>query len=108
MKPASAAAGWWRWDGADLWLEIHAQPAAQRDEFAGEHGGRLKVRVSGVAVDGKANDGLARFLAKAFGVPKSQVELAHGHTSRHKRFRIHAPRALPVALVDAGISINLS
>ena len=84
-----------RWDGADLILECHLQPKASRDEFAGLHGDRLKIRLTAPPVDGKANAHLLAFLAKAFGVAKSQVSLESGELNRHKRLRIRAPRSLP-------------
>jgi len=35
-------------------LELHVQPGASRSEFAGEHGGRLKVRLAAPATEGRA------------------------------------------------------
>ncbi|QLF94193.1 YggU family protein [Pseudomonas sp. ABC1] len=84
-----------RWDGEDLILVCHLQPKASKDEFAGLHGERLKIRLTAPPVEGKANAHLQAFLAKAFGVAKSQVSLESGELNRQKRLRIHAPRQLP-------------
>ena len=62
---------WYRWDGEDLLLAVHLQPKASKDEFAGLHGDRLKIRLTAPPVEGKANAHLMAFLAKAFGVPNS-------------------------------------
>ena len=35
------------------------------------------------------------FLAKAFGIAKSQVSLISGELNRQKRVRLHAPKKLP-------------
>ncbi len=35
-------------------------------------------------MDGEANKELARYLSKALGIPRSQVEVAQGHRSRRK------------------------
>ena len=86
---------WYRWDGADLILDCHLQPKASKDEFAGLQGERLKIRLTAPPVDGKANAHLQAFLAKVFGVAKSQVILESGELNRHKRLRIRAPRSLP-------------
>ena len=66
-------------------LDLHVQPGASRTEFAGRHGERIKIRVSGRAVDGKANEALIAFLAEHYGVPKSKVRIASGRKSRQKR-----------------------
>ncbi len=84
-----------RWDGEDLILDVHLQPKASRDEFAGLHGERLKIRLTAPPIEGRANAHLMAFLADAFGVAKSQVSLESGELNRHKRLRIRAPRCLP-------------
>jgi len=66
-------------------LELHVQPGAARTEFAGEHGGRLKLRLAAPPVEGKANAALVEFLAGYFNVPKRNVRIAAGHKSRRKR-----------------------
>lgn len=86
---------WFRWDGDDLILECHLQPAARSDDFCGLHGDRLKIRLTAPPVEGKANAHLMAFLAKAFGVSKSQVSLISGELNRQKRVRICSPKKLP-------------
>lgn len=87
-----------RWDGRDLILELTVQPRAKSDEIVGIQDGRLKVRITAPPVEGKANHHLVRFLAKAFGVSRSRLELLHGATGRIKRLRIHDPGRLPAGL----------
>lgn len=87
-----------RWDGDALILDVHLQPKASNDMFAGLHGERLKIRLTAPPVDGKANAHLLAFLATAFGVAKSQVSLESGQQSRQKRVRIQAPVTLPAEL----------
>ena len=89
---------WYRWDGEDLLLAVHLQPKASKDEFAGLHGDRLKIRLTAPPVEGKANAHLMAFLAKAFGVPKSQVSLESGELNRQKRVRISRPQKVPEGL----------
>jgi uncharacterized protein len=69
-------------------LELHVQPGAARTEFAGEYGGRLKLRLAAPPVDGKANDALVAFLAEYYGVPKRNVRILAGTSSRRKRILI--------------------
>jgi len=66
-------------------LELQVQPGAARSEFAGEHGGRVKLRLAAPPVEGKANAALIEFLAAYFGVPKRNVRIAAGLKSRRKR-----------------------
>ena len=89
---------YYHWDGEDLILDCHLQPKASRDEFAGLHGERIKIRLTAPPVDGKANAQLLAFLAAAFAVGKSQVSLESGQQSRQKRVRIKQPRHFPAAL----------
>lgn len=92
---------WYRWDGTDLYLQLHVQPRARRDELVGPHGDALRVRITAPPVEGRANTHLRRFLAASFGVPARQVELLSGETGRSKRVRIEAPRQIPPALAEA-------
>jgi len=92
---------WYRWDGADLHLQLHVQPRARRDELVGPHGDALKVRITTPPVEGRANAHLRRFLADCFGVPVRQVELLSGAGGRTKRIRIGAPARIPSLLATA-------
>ena len=87
--------GYFLWAGDDLILDIHLQPKASKDEFAGLHGERLKIRLTTPPVEGKANAHLMAFLGQAFGVAKSHVQLISGELNRQKRVRIQSPLKLP-------------
>lgn len=90
---------WYRWCGDDLEVSLRVQPRASRDGFVEEQGDCYRVRLQAPPVEGKANEALRRFLATAFGVPRSAVELLSGEQSRHKRVLIRAPRLFPVPVV---------
>jgi hypothetical protein len=66
-------------------LEVHVQPGARRSEFAGQHGERIKIRLTARAVDNKANGALIDFLAEHYKVPRSRVRITAGLKSRQKR-----------------------
>jgi uncharacterized protein (TIGR00251 family) len=51
-------------------------------------GDALKVKIHAPALDGRANDALADFLAERLGLPRRAVTLVHGGKSRHKVVRI--------------------
>jgi len=84
-----------QWQGDDLIIRIYVQPKASKNEFCAVHGDAIKIRVTAAPVDGKANQQLIQFLSKSFKVPKSQVELLNGESSRQKRFCIHSPKLIP-------------
>lgn len=78
-----------------LLIRLYIQPKAHRDCFVGLHGDELKVAITAPPVDGKANSHLVKFLAKQFRVPKNQVILVKGETSRHKQIKIITPQQIP-------------
>ncbi len=83
------------WQNETLLLRIYVQPRASRDEIVGTHGDSLKIRITAPPIEGKANDHLCKFLAKVFGVSRSQITLTAGKQGRHKQFRIERPTHIP-------------
>jgi uncharacterized protein (TIGR00251 family) len=74
-------------------LHIRVQPRAKRDEVVGERGGAIVIRLAAPPVDGKANQALVAFVAKAASVPRSRVEIVRGQTSRDKVVRVEGVTA---------------
>jgi uncharacterized protein (TIGR00251 family) len=73
-------------DGVDLLL--HCQPGAKVSRVVGEHDGRLKLALNAPAIENRANEVLVAWLADQLSVPRRQVELVSGQTSRKKRVRL--------------------
>lgn len=69
-------------------IQVTARPGSGRDALDGVAEGRLRVRLKAQAQENKANLALLAYLAKLLGVPKSALELAAGHTARHKTIRV--------------------
>lgn len=92
---SEARASWWRVDGDGIVVEVRVQPNARGARIAGIHDGRLAVRVSAPAVEGKANAALVATLASAFGVRTRAVELLRGDHAREKTVRITGIAAPP-------------
>lgn len=69
-------------------LSLLIQPRASRTRVVGLHDGLLKIQLDAPPVDGEANDALLDFLRKRLGVPRRQIELVAGDTSRRKRVRV--------------------
>jgi len=75
--------------GPGLWrIEVWVQPGAKRDEVAGVHQGRLKLRLGAPAVDNKANKALVKYLASLLGVRPNKLNITSGATSRQKTVSI--------------------
>lgn len=74
-------------DGAVMVL-VHVQPRASRSAVLGLYDGCLKIAVTCPPVDGKANSAVAGFLAEVLDVPRRQVVLASGQSSRRKVFLV--------------------
>ncbi|MCE9685237.1 DUF167 family protein YggU [Shewanella sp. AS16] len=78
-----------------LLLNLYIQPKASRDQIVGLHGEELKVAITAPPVDGKANAHLSKYLAKAFKVPKSDIQILKGELGRHKQVKIINPKNIP-------------
>ena len=72
--------------GVAFW--IHVSPRSRRPNVGGVHGDALRVAVSEPPVDGAANEGCARALARALGVRRTAVALDPASTGRRKRVRV--------------------
>ena len=85
-------------DGA--WaIQVHAQPGARRTEVTGLHGDALKIRVQAPALEDRANEALAEFLAERLGVARRDVTLVSGARSREKRFAVRGAGVDPARLL---------
>ena len=78
-----------------LHLFIRVQTNATKDEFAEVLDERIKLRLTAQPIDGKANKHLVKLLAKIFKVPKSNIRIKKGISSRNKHLIISNPQKLP-------------
>lgn len=63
-------------------------PRASKSGFAGREEAWIKVRLQAPPVDGKANEALIAFLADQFKIPRRNIVLVSGLTSRLKIVRL--------------------
>jgi len=68
-----------------IYLNVHTQPGARKGGLRGMHGDAVKIAVHEAAQNGRANQSLVAFVAKGMAVPKSDVQIVSGHSSRSKR-----------------------
>ena len=69
-------------------LSLNIRNAYSRCVFNGFKGDAIKVKITSSPIEGRANKACVNFLAKEFGVAKSNVEIIGGHQSRMKRVRV--------------------
>jgi len=90
----------WRYSTRGISVALRVTPRGGRDDIDGLEtlaNGRtvVKVRVRALAEGGEANRAVTELLAKALGVPKRDVRVLSGTTSRLKHFAIDGdPRIL--------------
>jgi uncharacterized protein (TIGR00251 family) len=94
----------WRYSTEGISVALRVTPRGGRDDIDGIEvlaNGRsvVKVRVRAIAEGGEANRAVTELLAKALGVPKRDVRVLSGVTSRHKQVAIDGdPKRLGEAL----------
>lgn len=68
-------------------IAVRVTPKAARNDVVVEGDG-LRVTVTTVPEDGKANKAVVKLVAHALGIAKSRLTLVRGATSRDKTFRV--------------------
>jgi hypothetical protein len=69
-------------------IDVRVIPRAGRSEITGTRDGALLVRLNAPPVDGAANAELIRLLAGTFDVPRRDVTIVSGTTSKRKRVKV--------------------
>lgn len=68
-------------------IALRVTPRAARERIEAADGG-LRVYVTVVPEDGKANAAVLKLLSRALGVPKSRLMIVRGQASRDKVVRV--------------------
>ena len=79
---------WFRETSEGVHITVRAVPNAPQNQVVGIQGDAIKIRLKAPPVDGKANEVLVRFLSEILGLPRKQISLTAGSTSRNKSVRI--------------------
>ena len=77
-------------------VAVRVRPGAARTAVGGRHGDALVVHVTARPAGGAATQAVLRAVAEAFGVPRRDVTLVTGATSRDKVIEVAGP-AVPLA-----------
>jgi uncharacterized protein (TIGR00251 family) len=70
-------------------LEIHVQPGAKRNEIVGFTEGVLYAKVTALPQKGQANRALLELMAQTLEIPRSNVDIIRGQSSRSKVIAVH-------------------
>jgi uncharacterized protein (TIGR00251 family) len=71
-----------------LIINIRVRPNAKQNKVGGEIAGRLIVFVQAPAIDGKANDAVAKVIAEHFEVRSRDIKIIRGETNRDKTIEV--------------------
>ncbi len=85
-------------------LEVRLRPAARTSEIEGFRDGVLHASVKEPPREGRANRALIALVAEALGVPRGDVAIVRGFSSRNKVLSVAglSPEALTEKLTRAG------
>lgn len=65
-------------------ITLRVIPRARQNKIELDENGVYRVHITAAPVDGAANVAVIKMLAEHFGVPKSQITIIRGETSRDK------------------------
>jgi len=77
-------------------LAVRVRPGAKKNDVAGLHAGAVKISLTALPIDGRANDALIEFVAELLRIPRARVSLVGGMSSRMKVLRITGKSAAEV------------
>jgi len=104
--------------GSDVLLSVFVKPSRPKSVLLGlrassgpgtkQPESTLEVALAAPPVDGAANHELIALVSKVLRLPKRQVEIASGLTSRHKVVRLLGTNqeAVRQALTNAGVALD--
>lgn len=80
-------------------LLLHCQPGAKASRVVGLHDERLKLQLQAPPLENRANEALVAWLADQLSVPRKQIEILSGQTSRQKRVLVRGATLEEVQLL---------
>jgi uncharacterized protein (TIGR00251 family) len=70
-------------------IKVRVLPRSSRNQIIGKEGDLFKVKLTSPPVEGKANKALIEFLAEKLGIPKANVVIKSGKSSKLKSILIY-------------------
>ncbi len=65
-------------------LNIRVQPRSSQNKICGETNGALKIKITAPPVEGEANQAIIKLLAQWLEIPRANISIAKGETSKNK------------------------
>ena len=65
-------------------IKLRVIPRARQNKIDVDESGTYRIHITAAPVEGAANAAVVRALAEYFDVPKSQIRIVRGETSRNK------------------------
>jgi hypothetical protein len=75
--------------GNDIIIKVKIVPGSSKNKIIGAYNDALKITITALPVEGKANKKCIAYLAKYFDVAKSKIEIISGQTSKNKLIKIY-------------------
>lgn len=76
-------------------LAVQITANAKKTQVTGVLDDAIKLRLQAQPVDGKANEALVTFIAKALGVQRGAVTITHGQTNKKKLIEVVSATLTP-------------
>jgi hypothetical protein len=90
-----------------MFLTVRVAPSSSKNEVVGwMSNGVLKIKIAAPPVDGKANTELVAFLSKILKLPKTEIEITNGLTSKKKTVRLPLDQETLVKILAVDLSIQ--
>lgn len=63
------------------------------------HGDSIKIKIKAAPVDGEANKEVIRFLSEFLQIPKREIQILHGESSRTKLVEVRVSKDLEAEIL---------
>jgi uncharacterized protein (TIGR00251 family) len=75
--------------GNDIIIKVKIVPGSSKNKIIGVYNDSLKITITALPVEGKANKKCIAYLAKYFNISKSKIEIISGQISKNKFIKIY-------------------
>jgi len=83
-------------------IRFQVVPQSSKTSLVGSHNGALKIKIAAPPVDGAANEELICFLKRLLCVPRQNIRLIQGHTSKIKIVEV-----VGISIEEAQLKLSL-